>query len=130
MKPCRGSQWRGTDWNPAARIVAAMPNTAGAGRFEKELSKATGTITSIQKHKCRAFEACDDGSWNEELFQKWRELGNPRCIPDNHYITVPGFSAATTSTPARNFSPTTCPPTCTESWRTSARAGVFYQTWR
>jgi 16S rRNA (guanine1207-N2)-methyltransferase len=38
---------------PGGNLLVAMPNTAGAGRFEKELSKATGNIVSIQKH-CRA----------------------------------------------------------------------------
>jgi 16S rRNA (guanine1207-N2)-methyltransferase len=73
------------------RIVAAMPNTAGAGRFEKELSKATGNIASIQKHKCRAFQAVDDGNWNEAIFSDWRLLGNPREIPGTRFITRAGI---------------------------------------
>ena len=62
------------------KLVVAMPNTAGAGRFEKELAKATGNIVSLQKHKCRAFYATDDGTWNEPLFDEWRELGERREI--------------------------------------------------
>ena len=65
---------------PGGKLVVAMPNTAGAGRFEKELSKATGHIVSIQKHKCRAFHATEDGTWNEEIFNEWRTLGEPREI--------------------------------------------------
>jgi len=65
---------------PGGKLVVAMPNTAGAGRFEKELSKATGNIVSIQKHKCRAFHATDDGTWNEAIFNEWRALGEPRKI--------------------------------------------------
>lgn len=65
---------------PGGKLVVAMPNTAGAGRFEKELSKATGSIVSLQKHKCRAFHATEDGTWNEELFHEWRTLGEPREI--------------------------------------------------
>jgi 16S rRNA (guanine1207-N2)-methyltransferase len=61
-------------------LVVAMPNTAGAGRFEKELSKATGSITSIQKHKCRAFYATEDGHWNESIFSDWRTLGESRVV--------------------------------------------------
>ena len=37
---------------PGGRLVAAMPNTAGAARFEKELSMAAGNIGSLQKHDC------------------------------------------------------------------------------
>lgn len=76
---------------PGGHIVAAMPNTAGAGRFEKELSKGTGTIVSIQKHKCRVFHAADDGSWNEAVFNEWRALGAPREIPGTHFITEAGI---------------------------------------
>ena len=62
------------------KLLVAMPNTAGAGRFEKELAKATGNIVSIQKHKSRAFHATEDGSWNEEIFKDWHALGTRREI--------------------------------------------------
>lgn len=65
---------------PGGKLVVAMPNTAGAGRFEKELSKATGNIASLQKHKCRAFHATEDGTWNEDIFNEWRTLGGHRKI--------------------------------------------------
>ncbi len=64
---------------PGGRILAAMPNTAGAGRFEKELSRAAGNIYSIQKHKCRAFHALLDGA-DEAVFNEWRALGELREI--------------------------------------------------
>ncbi|RPJ35141.1 MAG: class I SAM-dependent methyltransferase [Verrucomicrobiaceae bacterium] len=76
---------------PGGRIIAAMPNTAGAARFEKELARATGNITSIQKHKCRAFHAADDGSWREEVFAEWRALANPREIPGTPFTTLAGI---------------------------------------
>jgi 16S rRNA (guanine1207-N2)-methyltransferase len=75
---------------PGGRIVCAMANTAGAARFEKEFAKATGHVTSIQKHKCRAFHAVEDGSWNEELIGEWRKLGIPRPIQDTSFITQAG----------------------------------------
>lgn len=75
---------------PGGRIVCAMPNTAGAARFEKEFAKATGNVSSIQKHKCRAFHAVEDGTWHEALFDEWRELGTPRFIPDTGFITQAG----------------------------------------
>jgi 16S rRNA (guanine1207-N2)-methyltransferase len=65
---------------PGGKLFVAMPNTAGAGRFEKELAKATSQIISLQKHKCRAFHATDDGTWNETIFHDWRTLGQPREI--------------------------------------------------
>lgn len=65
---------------PGGKLLVAMPNTAGAGRFEKELSKAAGNIISIQKHKCRAFHATEDGGWNEGIFDEWQALGELREI--------------------------------------------------
>lgn len=76
---------------PGGRIVAAMPNTAGASRFEKELAQAAGNITSIQKHKCRAFHAVDEGSWNVETLNAWRSLGGFREVVGTRYLTQAGI---------------------------------------
>jgi len=76
---------------PGGTLVAAMPNTTGAGRFEKELSKATGGITSIQKNKCRVFFAVDDGSWNQALFAEWSDLGELKKVPGTDYTTQAGI---------------------------------------
>lgn len=75
---------------PGGTLVAAMSNTAGAGRFEKELAKATGGIHSLQKHKCRAFQATDDGAWNEALFAEWLALADPHVIPATRFLTQAG----------------------------------------
>ena len=72
------------------RLFAAIPNTTGAARFEKELARATGNIASIQKHKCRAFYALEDGNWDEDLFGKWRELGNIRKMTGSEFTTQAG----------------------------------------
>lgn len=72
------------------RIVAAMPNTAGASRFEKELAQAAGNISSIQKHKCRAFHATDAGTWNDETLNAWRSLGGFREVAGTTYLTQAG----------------------------------------
>ena len=72
-----------------------MPNTAGAGRFEKELARATGEVASLQKNKCRAFHAVENGQWNEAVFHEWRDLLSPRLIPETDYVACAGvFSNA------------------------------------
>lgn len=76
---------------PGGRLVAAMPNTAGATRFERELKLACGPVESIQKHKCRAFHAADDGRWNEEVFGAWRLAGLRRKVPGTEYLVEPGL---------------------------------------
>jgi 16S rRNA (guanine1207-N2)-methyltransferase len=75
-------------------LVISMPNTAGAARFEKELARATGRLGTLSKHKCRAFYATRDGSWNESVFDEWRALGRPTSIPDTGLVTVPGVFSA------------------------------------
>jgi 16S rRNA (guanine1207-N2)-methyltransferase len=72
-------------------LVAAMKNTTGAGRFEKELKKATLEVISIQKNKCRVFSATDGGNWDESLFAEWRELGALRKIPDTEFTVCAGI---------------------------------------
>ena len=77
---------------PGGRILIAMPNTAGAGRFEKELSRAAGTVVSIQKNKCRAFHTTFDQP-DQSILNQWRTLAKPRKISGFH--VVPGiFSSA------------------------------------
>ncbi len=80
-----------THLEPGGLLIAALPNGAGAARFEKELAKATGPVKSIQKHKCRAFSAHDNGHWNEAIFAEWRQLGELRTIPGTHYQTQAGI---------------------------------------
>lgn len=75
---------------PGGCIVAALSNTSGAGRFEKEFSRATGGVTSLQKHKCRAFHATDGGQWNEEVFREWSALGGMREIHRTRFVTQAG----------------------------------------
>jgi 16S rRNA (guanine1207-N2)-methyltransferase len=75
-------------------IFAALANTAGAARFEKEFARATGVVHSLSKHKCRAFWAVNDGSWNESLFDEWRALGAPAAVPGTGMETVPGVFSA------------------------------------
>ena len=65
---------------PGGRILVSMPNTAGAGRFEKEFAKAFGAPISIQKNKCRAFSSIENEAWDESLIAKWRQLGELRIV--------------------------------------------------
>ena len=73
------------------KMLAAMPNTAGASRFENELRRATHKVVSLQKHKCRAFSATEDGTWNEDLFDEWRALGIPRELPESGFVVEAGI---------------------------------------
>lgn len=75
---------------PGGSVVIAMSNATGAARYEKEFAKAVGTVSSLQKHKCRAFRASDDGSWNEEVFETWRKLGGLDGFGDPSWVTRPG----------------------------------------
>lgn len=72
-------------------LLAAMPNTAGAARFEKELSRAASGITATSKHKCRAFHAARNDGWNHGLLEEWRALGAETTIPGTHFTTCAGI---------------------------------------
>jgi 16S rRNA (guanine1207-N2)-methyltransferase len=73
-------------------LVVAMANTAGAPRFEKELEKAAGRLGSLSKHKCRAFHAVKDGTWDAAVLAGWRALGAPRQV-DGFTVEAGMFSA-------------------------------------
>lgn len=73
-------------------LVVAMPNGAGAQRFEKELRKAAGSAGSWQKNKCRVFRAVRHDAWNEALLAEWRTLGAPRTV-DGFAVTAGVFSS-------------------------------------
>jgi len=79
---------------PGGTLLVSMANTAGAGRFEKELATAAGNISSLQKHKCRAFHAKAPSEWNKETLTEWRKLGERRVLPDSQFTTEAGIFSA------------------------------------
>jgi 16S rRNA (guanine1207-N2)-methyltransferase len=72
-------------------MLAAMPNTAGAARFEKELASAAGEITSLQKHKCRAFYAVKSPAWNLPLIESWRQAGAVKPVEGTTCLAQAGI---------------------------------------
>lgn len=72
------------------KFIVALANTAGASRFEKELSKATPLLFSIAKNKCRAFAVSNSEPWTPQLLESWRELSKPRLIPETDFTVEPG----------------------------------------
>ena len=72
-------------------LVAAMTNTAGASRFEKDLEEVAGGITSVQKHKGRCFRAIKTAGWNGETLAVWRKHGEPRREASTGFIVEAGI---------------------------------------
>lgn len=79
---------------PGGKIVVALANTAGAGRFEKELSRASPLLFSVSKNKCRAFAVSNAAPWDPEPIESWRKLSEPRLIPGTDFTVVPGVFSA------------------------------------
>jgi 16S rRNA (guanine1207-N2)-methyltransferase len=77
--------------DPGGVLLAALANHSGAARFEKELSRATHGISSLQKYKCRAFHASMNDSWDQDLFESWDLLNQARPIENGRFITRPGI---------------------------------------
>ncbi|MGA0845251.1 MAG: class I SAM-dependent methyltransferase, partial [Luteolibacter sp.] len=71
-------------------LICAMPNTAGAARFEKLLATACGPLHSIQKNKCRAFYATHNENWDDSRFNEWRKLGRRQVIDTGGFISQAG----------------------------------------
>jgi 16S rRNA (guanine1207-N2)-methyltransferase len=79
---------------PGGTLIAALANTSGAARFEKELSKAAPLLFSVSKNKCRAFAVGNTQSWDASTLTAWRRLSEPRFIPDTAFTVVPGVFSA------------------------------------
>lgn len=79
---------------PGGMLIAALANTAGAARFEKELAKASPLLFSVSKNKCRAFAVENTQPWDDAALTAWRRLSEPRLIPDTTFTVVPGVFSA------------------------------------
>jgi 16S rRNA (guanine1207-N2)-methyltransferase len=80
--------------SPGGTLIAALANTAGAARFEKELSKAAPLLFSVSKNKCRAFAVGNAEPWDAATLSEWRALSEPRIIPGTDFTVVPGVFSA------------------------------------
>ncbi len=79
---------------PGGKLIVSLANTAGASRFEKELSRASPLLFSVSKNKCRAFAVSNSEPWDAGLLESWRELDEPSQIPETDFTTVPGVFSA------------------------------------
>lgn len=80
---------------PGGTLITALPNTAGASRFEKEIARVTPLLFSVSKNKSRAFAVSNTTPWDHETLATWQTLATPQEIPGTSFITCPGvFSAA------------------------------------
>ncbi|QTN33287.1 class I SAM-dependent methyltransferase [Akkermansiaceae bacterium] len=79
---------------PGGRLIVGLANTAGASRFEKELSRAAPLLFTVSKNKCRAFAIGNETPWDSGALAEWRELSHPRAIPGTDFITAPGVFSA------------------------------------
>lgn len=79
---------------PGGTLLAALANTSGAARFEKELSKAASLLFSVSKNKCRAFAVGNREPWDSATLAAWRGLSEPRLIPGTDFTVVPGVFSA------------------------------------
>lgn len=77
--------------SPQGTFIAALPNTAGAARYEKELAKASPLLFSVSKKKCRAFAVSKGSNWSETLLSHWEAFGARKLIDNTPFITEPGI---------------------------------------
>lgn len=79
---------------PGGTLAVAMTNDTGAARFERELARATGGVSSFSKRKCRAFSTCPDGTADHNTIDTWRRLGAATPVESTDFLTVPGVFSA------------------------------------
>lgn len=80
---------------PGGVLIAAMPNTSGAKRFEKRLKDVAHDVESISKNKCRVFWAVKGDGWDTAILDEWRALGDARPIEGtDDMLTCPGVFSA------------------------------------
>jgi len=76
-------------------LIASMPNTSGAKRFEKRLKDVAQDVESISKNKCRVFWAVKGEGWDTAMVDEWRALGDAKPIEGADDIhTCPGVFSA------------------------------------
>ncbi len=95
---------------PGGTLITALANTAGASRFEKELSRATPLVFSVSKNKCRAFAVTNQQPWEPEMLQAWRELSRPRLLPSTNFLVEPGVFSADHIDPGSSLLAAQLPP--------------------
>src|SRR5690606_37911036 len=77
---------------PGGRIVAAMPNDAGARSGQADFQALLGPAEVLSKHKCRVFWA-GTAQADAALAADWRALDAPRPILDGRWLSRPGVFA-------------------------------------
>lgn len=80
--------------SPGGTLLTALANTAGASRYEKEISRATPLLSSFSKNKCRAFAVTNHTPWDAQLLAEWRQLRSFQEIPNSGLFTQPGVFSA------------------------------------
>ncbi|MEP2776527.1 MAG: methyltransferase [Luteolibacter sp.] len=95
---------------PGGVLIAALSNTAGASRFEKELSKASPLLFSVSKNKCRAFAVSNETAWDAEVLDEWRSLEGFHPIPDTEFVTQSGVFSANHIDPGSELLAAHLPP--------------------
>ena len=79
---------------PGGRVVACMPNIAGARSGEDDLRAIAGPVGQLSKHKCRVFWSAPlDAPFDADLAARWAALDRPRAIADGRFMSRPGLFA-------------------------------------
>lgn len=78
---------------PGGRVLAAMPNDAGAKSGQADFEALFGACTVMSKHKCRVFWAEAGAGVDAALAQQWGALDAPRAILGGRYTSRPGVFA-------------------------------------
>lgn len=76
------------------QVFVAMPNRAGAGRYEKELARHCGEISRFSKNKCRAFWTAPGTRPPQDVLDEWLARGARHTIPGTNFAVEAGIYGA------------------------------------
>jgi 16S rRNA (guanine1207-N2)-methyltransferase len=79
---------------PGGLIVSCQHNQEGGRTMESDLTKLTGPVSTLNKHRCRVcWTKVTPGSINQDLVEQWIALDAPKPIADGRFVSRPGLFA-------------------------------------
>ncbi|MFD2264742.1 class I SAM-dependent methyltransferase [Lacibacterium aquatile] len=78
---------------PGGLVLLAAPNTAGAGRFARDLTDLLGNSESVSKHKARVAWGRRTDDFDMALAKTWEQAAAPAPILDGSVTSQPGLFA-------------------------------------
>lgn len=79
---------------PGGRLLVSVSNSDGARASEADLTRLSGSVQSLSKHKCRVFWSAPFGDgFDATLATQWLALDAVQRIDEGRFVSRPGLFA-------------------------------------